>query len=321
MMRLMLICASVAALTTYVAADHIHPEKDDACRDLTSRGRKVCLKKECSWAKMTKKAAAFCYKEFDASSTAEPTTAWLQYKYCEEAESKKECRALSDEYQKCKVTNEGCVTVPQKFCGLAKSKKQCKKFSTEEMPCEFVDDVCYPVSKSTTPEPEYTYDYILDTGLTPNTAFGISDQDKVAFAFGNALAHISGYNKLGYPVGQKPMDPHLAVILNGFSFTAVMETMGETELAGAVQWNGADDVVRQRAAAIKAAGGRIFMCANTAAAIGFSAEDLIEGIEIAPNGATVLIAQLQAAGTRFSVLASTIIHCIALDCVVSCSGI
>lgn len=147
-------------------------------------------------------------------------------------------------------------------------------------------------------------DFILDTPFTSDmyTAFGISDSDKVAFGFNNVLAHISGYGKFtgefNATVGQLgAMDVKIAVILNGFSFTAVMETMGETELEGGVQWGGAANVVRQRAAAIQAAGGRLFMCANTAAAVGFAAEDLVEGFEIAPYGATVLIAQLQAAGT------------------------
>ena len=80
-------------------------------------------------------------------------------------------------------------------------------------------------------------------------------------------------------------------------FTFYLPFKGKVTLGGTTyEWNGAADAVRGRVAAVLNGGGRVFMCANTAAAVGFTQDDLIDGFEIAQYGSTVLIAQLQDAG-------------------------
>lgn len=123
---------------------------------------------------------------------------------------------------------------------------------------------------------------------------GVSDADKVSFGFKNAAAHVAGYNKLGVTIGENAVD--LKVVLNGFSFTMVMKEGGEFN---GTEWEAADEATIALVDNVIALGGKVYMCANTAAAVGFTVDDLIDGFELADYGATVMIAQLQGMGYSY----------------------
>jgi len=86
------------------------------------------------------------------------------------------------------------------------------------------------------------------------------------------------------------------VVLNGFSFTQVMRKGGEFR---GTTWARASKDIVEKVQDLLERNVRIFMCQNTANTVGFTQQDLIPGIEIAPFGATVMIAQAQANGFQY----------------------
>ena len=75
--------------------------------------------------------------------------------------------------------------------------------------------------------------------------------------------------------------------------------MKEGGTFGTTTWEPATQAMKDIVSSLKAKGVRIFMCRNTANAVGFEQTDLIDGFEMAEYGATVLIAQLQAQGYSY----------------------